>query len=72
MLKDRIDKTVYTKNADGTVEKWYLEQIIDENTAFLRKSPRPKWIDAKAIYYLSGVHETTKEALNGATSIKLQ
>lgn len=71
MIKDRIDKTVYTKNADGTAEKWYLEKIIDENTAFLRKSSRPKWIDAKAIYYLSGVYETKKEALNGAISVKL-
>ena len=68
MLKDRVNKTVYTKNADGTAEKWYLEKILNDGTCFLRKSAKPKWIDTKRLFKSSGVYENKKDCLKGETS----
>lgn len=70
MLTDRIDKVVYTKNADGTAEKWYLEQILETGDCYLRKSPHPKWIDTKRIFKSDGVYESKKAALYGCVSQK--
>lgn len=69
MLSDRIDKTVYTKNADGTLEKWYLEKMLNDGTCFLRKLQKPKWIDVHKFYLTSTVYESRKTALASEVSI---
>ena len=33
----------YTINPDGTLEKWYLEKVLDNNETALRKTPTPKF-----------------------------
>lgn len=70
-MSEKINKTVYTKNLDGTPEKWYLEKILGDGTCFLRKSKKPKWIDTKRLFKTSGVYENRKDCLNGECSVKV-
>lgn len=64
VLSDMIDKAVYTINIDGTVEKWYLEKVLyEESKCFLRKLARPKYHDVRRFFPLSAVFATRREAL---------
>ena len=68
MLSDLIDKPVYTKNNDGTVEKWYLEKILyEEGECFLRKSAHPKYHDVRRFFPISAVFETRQKAIWAVT-----
>ena len=53
----------YTINADGTLEKWFLEKELPERgETALRKTPTLKWNCSMKIFPSDRVRSTYKEA----------
>lgn len=62
MAELKADKTAYTINNDGTLEKWYVERVLYEGQVILRKQPRSKWHDTIRGFKPEDVFATAKEA----------
>lgn len=61
ITKERRDKTCYTINRDGTLEKWHL-RFIKNGIAYLRKTPKEKWISYCKDFDIKDVYPFAKDA----------
>jgi hypothetical protein len=52
----------YTVNSDKTIEKWYLEKMLDDGEIALRKTPTPKYNCCMRFFKSENVYESAKEA----------